>query len=65
MFASRPATGVAAVMFLLSVGLLAGPAVGGVLAASLGLPTAFFSGAAVVAATALLTPAEELAPSPG
>ena len=59
-FAQRPATGLAAVMFLLAVGLLAGPAVAGVMATSLGLPAAFAAGAAVVAATALLAPREEL-----
>jgi predicted MFS family arabinose efflux permease len=59
-FAQRPATGLAAVMFLLALGLLAGPAVAGVMATSLGLPAAFLAGAAVVAATALLAPREEL-----
>jgi predicted MFS family arabinose efflux permease len=59
-FAQRPATGLAAVMFLLALGLLAGPAVAGVVATSLGLPAAFLAGGAVVAATALLAPREEL-----
>jgi len=59
-FAQRPATGLAAVMFLLALGLLAGPAVAGLMAASFGLPAAFLGGAAVVAATALLAPREEL-----
>ena len=59
-FSQRPATGLAAVMFLLAVGLLAGPAVAGVVATSLGLPAAFLAGAVVVAATALLAPREEL-----
>jgi predicted MFS family arabinose efflux permease len=59
-FPQRPATGLAAVMFLLALGLLAGPAVAGVMATSLGLPAAFVAGAAVVAATALLAPREEL-----
>jgi predicted MFS family arabinose efflux permease len=59
-FSQRPATGLAAVMFLLALGLLAGPAVAGVVATSLGLPAAFLAGAAVVAATALLAPREEL-----
>jgi predicted MFS family arabinose efflux permease len=69
-FSQRPATGLAAVMFLLAVGLLAGPSVAGIVATSLGLPAAFLAGAAVVAATALLAPREELryqprAPAPG
>jgi predicted MFS family arabinose efflux permease len=59
-FSQRPATGLAAVMFLLALGLLAGPAVAGLVATSLGLPAAFLAGAAVVAATALLAPREEL-----
>jgi predicted MFS family arabinose efflux permease len=59
-FSQRPATGLAAVMFLLALGLLAGPAVAGLVATSLGLPAAFLGGAAVVAATALLAPREEL-----
>ncbi|HUR84073.1 MAG TPA: MFS transporter [Solirubrobacteraceae bacterium] len=60
-FAQRPATGLAAVMFMLATGLLAGPALAGAMATSLGLPAAFLAGAAVVAATALLLPREELA----
>jgi hypothetical protein len=47
-------------MFLLALGLLAGPAVAGLMAASFGLPAAFLGGAAVVAVTALLAPREEL-----
>jgi len=58
-FASRPATGLAAVMFVLATGLLVGPAVAG----AVGITTAFFAGAAVIAATTLLTPAEDLAVS--
>ena len=59
-FAGRPATGLAAVMFVLAIGLLLGPAGAGVMAASLGLPAAFFAGAVVLVATALLAPAEDL-----
>jgi predicted MFS family arabinose efflux permease len=62
-FAGRPATGLAAVMFVLATGLLLGPALAGVMAASLGLPAAFLAGAVVIAASAALTPAEELASS--
>jgi predicted MFS family arabinose efflux permease len=59
-FSQRPASGLAAVMFLLGVGLLTGPVIAGVVATSLGLPAAFLAGAAVVAAAALLLPREEL-----
>lgn len=59
-FSGRPATGLAAVMVMLAVGLLLGPAMAGVMAASLGLPAAFFAGAPVIAATALLSPKEDL-----
>jgi predicted MFS family arabinose efflux permease len=59
-FAGRPATGLAAVMFVLATGLLLGPAIAGVMAASLGLPAAFFAGAVVIVATTLLTPVEQL-----
>jgi predicted MFS family arabinose efflux permease len=62
-YAGRPATGLAAVMFTLAVGLLLGPAGAGAVAASAGLPAAFFAGAGVVAVIALLTPAEDLAVS--
>jgi len=62
-YAGRPATGLAAVMFVLACGLLLGPAVAGAMAASAGLPTAFFAGAAVIALTTVLTPAEDLAVS--
>jgi predicted MFS family arabinose efflux permease len=62
-YAGRPATGLAAVMFTLAVGLLLGPAGAGAMAASAGLPAAFFAGAAVVAVITLLTPAEDLAVS--
>ncbi len=48
-------------MFLLATGLLAGPALAGAMATSLGLPAAFLAGAGVVAASALLLPREELA----
>jgi predicted MFS family arabinose efflux permease len=58
-FAGRPATGLAAVMVMLGAGLLVGPAVAG----AVGVMTAFFAGAAVIAATTLLTPAEDLAVS--
>jgi predicted MFS family arabinose efflux permease len=60
-YAGRPATGLAAVMFVLATGLLIGPAAAGVMASELGMPAAFLAGAAVTAAVMLLTPREELA----
>jgi predicted MFS family arabinose efflux permease len=59
-FAGRPATGLAAVMFMLATGLLIGPAAAGVAATSYGLPSAFVGGAVVAAAVALFAPREEL-----
>jgi predicted MFS family arabinose efflux permease len=59
-FAQRPTTGLAAVLFMLGIGQVAGPALAGVLADSAGLATAFFAGGAVIALTALLAPREEL-----
>lgn len=55
-FAGRPATGLAAVMFVLATGLVLGPALAGVLADELGLPAAFLAGALVISAAALLAP---------
>jgi len=63
-FAGRPGTGLAAVMFMLATGLLAGPAAAGVAATALGLPAAFLGGAVVVAATVFLLPREELRQRP-
>jgi predicted MFS family arabinose efflux permease len=63
-YAGRPATGLAAVMFVLAAGLLIGPAAGGVMASELGMPAAFLAGAAVTAAVVLLAPREELAAAP-
>jgi predicted MFS family arabinose efflux permease len=60
-YAGRPATGLAAVMFVLAMGLLVGPAAGGVMASELSLQAAFLAGAAVTGAVMLLTPREELA----
>jgi predicted MFS family arabinose efflux permease len=59
-FADRPAVGLGAVMFVLSVGLLAGPPAAGVLADQVSLPVAFYAAAALCAATVFLTPREEL-----
>ena len=59
-FADRPAVGLGAVMFVLSVGLLAGPPVAGALADGVGLPAAFYAAACLCAVTALLAPREDL-----
>ena len=59
-FADRPAVGLGAVMFVLSVGLLAGPPVAGALADQVSLPAAFYAAAVLCAVTVFLTPREEL-----
>jgi predicted MFS family arabinose efflux permease len=59
-FASRPSTGVAAVVFMLGVGQLVGPLIAGTLADSVGMAAAFCVGGAVIAFTALLPPREDL-----
>jgi predicted MFS family arabinose efflux permease len=67
-FASRPATGLAAVLFMLGIGQVVGPVLGGLLADGVGLAAAFFAGGAVILVSALMPPREELraaAPSSG
>ena len=59
-YADRPAVGLGAVLFVLSVGLLLGPPLAGVLADGAGLDAAFYAGAAACAATVLLAPREDL-----
>jgi hypothetical protein len=59
-FAQRPATGLAAVLFMLGLGQIAGPALAGLLADGIGLPAAFFAGGTAIALAALLPPREEL-----
>ena len=59
-FAERPSTGLAALVFCNGAGLLAGPALGGLLAEGAGLVVAFVAAAATVATTALLLPREDL-----
>ena len=59
-FADRPAVGLGAVMFVLSVGLLAGPPVAGAFADQVSLPAAFYAAACLCAATVFLAPREEL-----
>ena len=59
-YADRPAVGLGAVMFVLSVGLLAGPPLAGAVADRASLAAAFYAAAVLCAATALLGPREEL-----
>jgi predicted MFS family arabinose efflux permease len=59
-FAQRPATGLAAMLFMLGIGQLVGPPLAGALADSVGLAPAFYLGGALVAGVALLPPREEL-----
>ena len=59
-FASRPSTGLAAVLFMLGVGQLIGPVLAGALADGVGMAAAFCVGGATIAASALLPPREEL-----
>ena len=60
MFAERPAVGLGAVMFVLSVGLLLGPPLAGVVADAVGLGAAFYAGATACALAVLLAPREDL-----
>jgi predicted MFS family arabinose efflux permease len=64
-YADRPAVGLGAVMFVMSVGLLAGPPVAGAIADEAGLAAAFYAAAALCATTALLAPRESLRAVPG
>jgi predicted MFS family arabinose efflux permease len=66
-FASRPATGLAAMLFMLGLGQILGPVLAGLLADRVGLAAAFFAGGAVILLSALMPPREELraAPSAG
>jgi predicted MFS family arabinose efflux permease len=59
-FSSRPSTGLAAMLFMVGIGQLAGPALAGVLADGAGLAAAFVIGGATISASALLAPREEL-----
>jgi predicted MFS family arabinose efflux permease len=59
-FASRPATGLAAVLFMLGLGQIVGPVLAGMLADGVGLAAAFLAGGALIFACALLPPREEL-----
>ena len=59
-FAERPSTGLAAVLFMLGIGQLIGPTLAGALADGVGMAAAFYVGGATIALTALLPPREEL-----
>lgn len=62
-FAGRPSAGLAAVMFMLGVGLLPGPAAAGLLAGPIGLGGTFGVAAVVVLGAAALLPREAIAPA--
>lgn len=67
-FASRPSTGLAAMLFMLGLGQIVGPVLAGALADGVGLAAAFLAGGAVIGLAGLLPPREELraaAPSTG
>ncbi|HVI18462.1 MAG TPA: MFS transporter, partial [Gaiellales bacterium] len=59
-FASRPSTGLAAVLFMLGVGQLVGPPLAGLLADGVGLQAAFWGGGVLIALVSVLSPREEL-----
>jgi predicted MFS family arabinose efflux permease len=59
-YADRPAVGLAAVLFVMSIGHLAGPPLAGAVADGSSLPTAFYAAATLCAAVALLAPRENL-----
>jgi predicted MFS family arabinose efflux permease len=59
-FSQRPATGLAAMLFMLGLGQIAGPVLAGVLADGVGLTAAFVAGGAAIALAGLLPPREEL-----
>jgi MFS family permease len=59
-FADRPAVGLGAVMFVLSVGLLAGPPLAGALADGASLSAAFYAAAGLCAATVAFMPREDI-----
>jgi predicted MFS family arabinose efflux permease len=61
-FESRPSAGVAALMFMLGLGLLVGPPLAGVLADAVGLGVVFLLGAGVIAVVGAMPPRERLVP---
>jgi predicted MFS family arabinose efflux permease len=62
-FAERPSAGLAAVMFMLGLGLLIGPPAAGFLADRLGLGTVLLLAAALAATVGVLPPRERLVPA--
>lgn len=63
LFASRPSTGLAAIMFMQALGALVGPPVLGAAADHVGFASVFCGAAALLAATATLAPREPLTDS--
>jgi predicted MFS family arabinose efflux permease len=64
-FADRPAVGLGAVMFVLSVGLLAGPPLAGAVADAASLPVAFYVAAGLCVATVHFMPREDIRATAG
>jgi predicted MFS family arabinose efflux permease len=62
-FAQRPSAGLAAVMFMLGLGLLIGPPAAGLLADRLGLAAVLLLAAALAAIVGVLPPRERLVPA--
>jgi predicted MFS family arabinose efflux permease len=62
-FAERPSAGLAAVMFMLGLGLLVGPPAAGLLADRLGLGTVLLLAAGLAAGAGVLPPRERLVPA--
>jgi predicted MFS family arabinose efflux permease len=62
-FAQRPSAGLAAVMFMIGLGLLTGPPAAGLLADRLGLRTVLLLAAALAAIVGVLPPRERLVPA--
>ena len=59
-FVDRPAVGVGAVMFVMSVGLLAGPPLAGAIADAASLSVAFYVAAGLCVATVFFMPREDI-----
>jgi predicted MFS family arabinose efflux permease len=62
-FADRPSTGLAAVMFALGVGLLLGPLLAGLVSGAIAMSGVFLLAAALLGAVSLLAPRETLIPA--
>jgi predicted MFS family arabinose efflux permease len=62
-FAGRPSAGLAAVMFMLGLGLLIGPPAAGLLADRVGLGTVLLLAAGLAAIAGILPPREQLVPA--